>query len=48
MLTDVLGRLSVAWAHRIARWAGIYEGLHTFMHGMCPCQVDTDPGEGDE
>lgn len=47
MLTFLLGRLSVAQAHWIARKAGIYEGLHDFMHGMCPCQVDLDPGDDD-
>lgn len=47
MLTDLLGRLSVARAHWLARRLGIYEGLHGWLHGFCPCQVDLDCGEDD-
>lgn len=42
MLTIWLERLSITRAHWIARKLGIYEGMHEFMHGFCPCAHDED------
>jgi hypothetical protein len=44
MLTDLLQRLNPTWAHRIQAWLGIEAGLHTWLHDLCPCGIDT----GDE
>lgn len=37
MLTYLLALTPVVVAHWLARRMGIYEGLHDWMHGMCPC-----------
>lgn len=39
-LTHGLSRLSIPHTHWIAKRLGIYEGLHDFLHGFCPCQVE--------
>lgn len=48
MLTYLLAKLTVAQAHAIARWAGIYDGLHDWLHGFCPCQVSALALEDDD
>lgn len=45
MLTDLLLRLSVAQAHWMARKLRIYEGMHGFLEGFCPCQAGLDEEE---
>jgi hypothetical protein len=47
LLTSHLTRLDLAQTHWVARRLGIYEGLHDWLHGMCPCQVELDPDELD-
>lgn len=33
---------NVAQVHWLAVKLGISDGLHDFLHGFCPCQVDLE------
>lgn len=39
-LTSKMTQLTVDEAHWLARKLGVFDGMHEFLHGFCPCQTD--------
>lgn len=39
MLTHLLFRLPVSAGHWLQRWLGVFEGMHDFLEGFCPCDA---------
>lgn len=37
LLTVKLARLTIEQTHWVERKTGIYEGMHEWLEGMCPC-----------
>lgn len=42
MLAYLLSLMSIKTSHRVANRLGIYDGLHNWLHGFCPCQADEE------
>lgn len=48
LLTEKLNSLTAGQAHWIANRLRITEGLHDWLHGMCPCQVEFEMEDWDD
>jgi hypothetical protein len=40
VLTHLLAQLPITLAHRIQRWLGLFDGMHDWLEGFCPCSVE--------